>query len=268
LKPSTPYCSMRLYTKDFYEFVQQSSSVSAKEVVPLVLPLIRAKRVVDVGCGTGEWLSAFIESGVEDVLGIDGHWIDPALVKIPSARFKQHDLRTPLRLDESFDLVLCLEVAEHLPEAAAGTLVESLTLLAPVVLFSGAIPLQGGVGHLNEQWPDYWAALFLKHRYIAVDCLRRRIWNNPNVACWFAQNLLLFVREDYLQNSELLLEEQAQCAGKPLAMVHPGLYIPKARLAQPRYAIRNLLFLMKQTVKRCLTRPANPSPYDFTERVP
>jgi SAM-dependent methyltransferase len=257
---------MALYGDSFYDSIQQSSIASAREIVPLVLQLTKARRVVDVGCGTGEWLLAFMESGVEDVLGVDGAWVNPKMLKIPPTQFNRHDLRLPLRLSQSFDLVVCLETAEHLPEACAGTLVESLTGLGPVVLFSGAIPFQGGRGHVNEQWPEYWAAHFRRHRYHPVDCLRRRVWNNPNVACWFAQNLLLFVQEDYLQGCELLLKQRDGAGDAPLPLVHPGLYLAKARLAQPQAALLGWLSVMKQGLKRFLPRRRGVIAKSFRER--
>ena len=67
------------------------------------------------------------------------------------------DLNQPFTLDRTSDLVVCLEVAEHVPPLSAGDFIASLTRLASIILFSAAIPYQGGDGHLNEQWPEYWA---------------------------------------------------------------------------------------------------------------
>lgn len=245
---------MRTYSTAFYEALQQSSITSAREIVPLVLSLVQARRVVDVGCGTGEWLLAFMECGVEEILGIDGAWVDPLRLKILPARFRQHDLRLPLRLAERFDLVISLETAEHLPEAVAGIFIESLTKLGPVVLFSGAIPFQGGTGHVNEQWPDYWSTHFHKHGYVAIDCLRKQIWNNQNVACWYAQNLLLFVEQDYLKTCHSLQPYCHNLSDAPLALVHPRVYLEKVRQTQLRQAIRIKLAAMKQALKSFVTR--------------
>ena len=226
---------------------------SAREIVPLVLRLIRVRSVVDVGCGLGDWLLAFMDCGVEEVLGIDGEWVDPAMLKISPARFMQHDLRTALSLTETFDLVISLETAEHLPEKVAGTFVESLTKLGPVVLFSGAVPFQGGVGHVNEQWPDYWAAHFCNHGYVAIDCLRKQIWNNQNIAWWYAQNLLLFVEKGHLQTGNLLQEYYSGVGDVPLAFVHPSLYSGKVKQTQLRQILRLKLSALKQAVKSLVT---------------
>jgi hypothetical protein len=63
-----------------------------------------------------------------------------------------------------------------------------------VVLFSAAIPHQGGTAHLNEQWQAYWAAFFAQHGYVAVDCIRPRIYGNAKVEWWYRQNILIYCR--------------------------------------------------------------------------
>ena len=71
-----------------------------------------------------------------------------------------------------------LEVAEHIPPECADIFVESLTWgLAPVIMFSAAVPGQGGTLHLNEQWPAYWASKFAQHGYVLIDCLRPQLWD-------------------------------------------------------------------------------------------
>ncbi len=240
---------LRDYSGEFYEKTGEVARASAREIVPLILRLIDARRVVDVGCGTGEWLRMFMECGVTDVLGVDGEWIMPERLKIPPQCFTRHDLRTPLRLDERFDLVVSLETAEHLPEAAAATFVESLTGLGPVVLFSGAIPFQGGTGHVNEQWPDYWATHFRRHGYVAIDCLRQQIWNNPTVAWYYAQNLMLFVEEGHWQRYAALRAYNGDIGNAPLPLVHPGMYLDKVKQIRLGHVLKLKLSAMKQAVK-------------------
>ena len=167
---SEPYYSSR-----FFDNRQDGSLLSAREVVPLVLGMIKVKSVIDVGCGTGTWLSVFKDNQVYDFMGVDGDYLDKTSLLIPEDKFLSFDLREPLRLDREFDLVVSLEVAEHLPEKYAEGFVESLTRLGPVVMFSAAIPYQGGVNHVNEQWQDYWQKLFKKTDFVTADYLRPRI---------------------------------------------------------------------------------------------
>lgn len=88
-------------------------------VVPLVLQLIQPRSVVDVGCGLGAWLRVFQEAGISDIQGVDGPHVDTATLEIPAARFTAIDLRVAFGMARTFDLVLSLEVAEHLPEVCA-----------------------------------------------------------------------------------------------------------------------------------------------------
>jgi SAM-dependent methyltransferase len=219
------------YSREFFEN-REDSLRSARAVVPIVLDWIKPKRVIDVGCGVGSWLKAFAENGVTQFTGIDGDYVDRNLLVIPRDRFVAADLTKPLNIDGSFDLVVSLEVAEHLPESAAITFVDSLTSLGPVVLFSAAIPLQGGANHLNEQWPDYWVRLFAVRGFRPADCLRRRIWKNDEVNYFYAQNALFFVREDSFAAFPKLAEECRNTNLDQLSLVHPKQFLPAAGLVK------------------------------------
>src|SRR5262249_23912060 len=126
-------------------------------------------------------------------------------------------------------LVIALEVAEHLDPAHAATFVSSLVNLGPIVAFSAAIPDQGGTHHVNEQWPEYWAEIFKSNNYVPVDCVRSRIWKNPKVAWWYAQNLLLFVDERRLKSDSILTECWRRTEMDRLSLVHPRLFSALAR---------------------------------------
>ena len=188
------------YSIEFYENQQEGSRRSANRIVPIVLGLVRPNSVVDVGCGVGTWLAAFAEHGVSEICGIEGGHIERTLLQIPQGCVISYDLTKPLRLERRFDLVVCLEVAEHLEQEHAGTLIDGLTRLGPVVLFSAAIPYQGGTNHVNEQWPQYWADLFATKDYFAVDCIRDRVWHCDDVEWWYAQNTLIYVERIRLTN--------------------------------------------------------------------
>ena len=154
---------------------------SARRIVPYVAGLVAPTSVIDVGCGDGAWLAAFLEAGVEDVLGIDRPRGETDRLLVPPHRFAARDLATSVGVDRTFDLAICLEVAEHLPVTRAASFVAELARLAPVVLFSAAIPFQQGEGHVNEQWPMFWADLFARHDLVPVDCIRARFWDDDAV---------------------------------------------------------------------------------------
>jgi SAM-dependent methyltransferase len=197
-----------------------ASVESARVILPLVFALDRPRAVIDVGCAIGNWAATCRELGVEEVVGVDGDYVDRDALLIPHDRFLAHDLTRPLSLDRRFDLAISVEVAEHLPEGRAAGFVSDLCGLAPMVLFSAAIPFQGGLDHLNEQWPAYWVDRFAKHGYTPVDCVRDEVWDNPKVASWYAQNTLLYVAPE-AQNPAITGHRGF---GRAPARVHPAVF--------------------------------------------
>jgi SAM-dependent methyltransferase len=244
----------------FYKENQFGYLRSAREVVPLVIEILRPSSVIDVGCGIGTWLSVFREHGIEDILGVDSDYVYRKMLQIPEDRFLGFDLRQPLRLNREFDLALSLEVAEHLPSECAETFVDSLARLAPAILFAAAIPYQGGEHHLNEQWPNYWAGFFRKKEYTVIDCIRRKIWENDAVDWWYAQNTLLFVRKSYVEEHPFL-KSLPDCYQAGLAVVHPKKYASVVSDLEAAYdprnvSLRQVLSLLPSLTMRSLKRRA------------
>jgi SAM-dependent methyltransferase len=244
---------MRAYTKEFYQSVLSGSTSSAREIVPLIFELIQPHRVIDVGCGTGDWLQVFREFGVEEILGIDGDWVDISELRIPADCFRVVDLTSGFSVEGQFDLVISLEVGEHIASESADAFVGSLSCLGPVILFSAAIPHQGGTNHFNEQWPDYWVQLFQMKGYVAIDCIRKRVWNNEKVEWWYAQNIILFVKEDYLESQPRLKKEHTLCRDNQLSIVHPRLYLDKVRRTRPGVVLHVALAEAKDAMKYNIT---------------
>lgn len=197
---------------------------SAKRLFEILAEFdVRPSSLLDVGCGTGEWLAAARELGVADLRGIEGTWLDKSKLSVDPSLVETRDLEAGLDLSRQFDLVLCIEVAEHLAQQSADRLVESLVRHGDLVLFSAAIPFQRGHHHVNEQFPDYWAELFAGYQFHALDFLRPRIWKDASVIWWLRQNLLLFAHDRALQvNPKLAAERDVQ---RVLSVVHPSVYL-------------------------------------------
>jgi len=211
------------YGADFYAAQMAGSEQSAEVVVPIVQELLSPSSVCDVGCGVGAWLSAFRNRGIDDILGIDGGNVPRVNLRIPQSRFVEADFDQPFcaaGIDRTFDLALSLEVAEHLRASVASEFICALTSLAPVVLFSAAIPGQGGTGHINEQWPDYWDRLFGAFDYIGIDAIRWRIWENDKVEWWYRQNAFFYVRRPDVARYPRLTEP-VPVDRLPKRLVHP-----------------------------------------------
>lgn len=180
------------YTKEYYDQYREGSFRSAMVILPIVQEYLKVSSVVDVGCGGGEWLRAAGLLGIDFCRGVDPNVEATEMIYKLDAT-KEASLAVSIG---RFKLAVCVEVAEHIDACHADFLVEQLCGLAPAVLFGAAIPGQGGEHHVNEQWPQYWVEKFKARGYIAIDCIRRRVWNDENVDPWYAQNTILFVHAE------------------------------------------------------------------------
>lgn len=206
---------MSKYDPKFYDAIRAGCIASAQAVVPYVREALvdPVRTVVDVGGGEGWWARAFLDHGATEATCLDG---GTRHEEAPGVRFIPVDLTRPFSMHDVFDLAVCLEVAEHVPAVHADRLVESLCNLAPVVLFSAAMPRQGGTGHVNCQPPAYWAEKFAAHGYICDGSLRWAIWDLPEVEPWYKSNLLLF-RHAWRYDDPAHEE--------PLHVIHPDLWL-------------------------------------------
>jgi SAM-dependent methyltransferase len=187
------------YSGEFFDELEQAMLQSARVVVPLVLRLVNPASVLDIGCGRGAWLRVFQELGVKAVQGLDGEYVEQSRLLVPPECFTCTDLSKPFKVPGRYDLAVCLEVGEHLPHAMAPLLIDRLVEAAPAVLFSAAIPGQGGVNHINERMPAYWRALFREHGYALLDPLRPAILTDPRIDFFYRQNIVLYVAEKMIR---------------------------------------------------------------------
>jgi SAM-dependent methyltransferase len=157
-------------------------------VMPLIFERTAPTSLLDVGCGIGVWLKAALDLGLKDVQGVDGVPIQPEDLVIPESIFQVRNFTDPFSLGRQFDVVLCLEVAEHIPEEHAKTLIDSLVSHSGTIIFSAACPGQEGQNHVNCQWPFYWQRLFNQRGYVCSDELRDVLWGDSRVEPWYRQN--------------------------------------------------------------------------------
>ena len=210
------------YDKSFYEEQCLGSRCSARKIVPWLLKHFPVKSAADLGCGLGTWLAEFKSCGVEEICGFDGDYVPREYLQIPEADFHPTDLCAGPFPARRFDLAMSLEAAEHLPPEKAEGFVRTLTSLADIVLFSAAFPYQGGTGHLNENFPEYWALLFRKFGFIPLDLVREEFWNDGSICPWYRQNMLIFIRKSLYDKA---FSHLPHADGKPLTRIHPELYL-------------------------------------------
>ncbi|MCB9614733.1 MAG: methyltransferase domain-containing protein [Sandaracinus sp.] len=220
------------YQRGFYVRRQEQKEHAARLLIDHLLAHVPpVETAVDLGCGVGIWLAELRARGAQ-IRGYDGPWVNESQLRIPRERFERRDLALPLELPERVDLAVSLEVAEHLPASVAPTFVGNLVGLSDFVLFSAAVPGQGGTHHVNERWPSYWRSLFAVRGYVLVDLFRPTFWSEGRIPYWYRQNLFLYVRRERLEALPVLraIAERETA----LDVVHPDLYAEKAWLGARR----------------------------------
>jgi hypothetical protein len=170
--------------------------------------------LLDVGCGTGTWLRAASQLGVSEIYGVDGIIVGDSYRHVTKDVICQHDLSVPFNLNRRFDLVLCLEVAEHIPQSSSQVLVSSLATHSDTILFSAACPGQHGQHHINCQWPAYWQEHFNRHGFVCVDLVRWQTWDQPRIDPWYRQNIFKAYLDRQMAGQEPRLK----------SVVHPDMH--------------------------------------------
>jgi len=222
--------SETVYDSAFFQQHVTGSLTSARAVLPVLFRYYKPESVVDVGCGLGTWLKAAMDLGVTDVVGLDGDYVDRNMLMIPEANFHPTDLRRRIAVDRRFDLAISMEVAEHLPYHRSETFVRDLVALSDVVLFSAALPYQGGVDHVNEQWLEFWAILFQRYGYVPCDVFRRQFWGDHTVEFWYSQNLVVFCTKKHAAKT---FPREFLASGRPLSYPHPLTFVVNAARYRP-----------------------------------
>ncbi|MCC6801964.1 MAG: glycosyltransferase [Anaerolineae bacterium] len=124
--------------------------------------------VLDAGCAIGMLVEALLQRGVE-AHGFDiSDW---AIQKMPP-QYADHvrvgSILDPQVVDRHFELVVCIEVLEHLPAADADTAIRNLCSWGDLVLFTSSPQDFKETTHFNVQQPGYWAAKFAQNGFTRV----------------------------------------------------------------------------------------------------
>ena len=222
LSPTNGIYMSELYNSQFYTAIKNDGIASAKLVIPFLIEIFDPKTLLDVGTGSGAWAWTAKNHGIKS-LGIDGGYVPLKSRLLEPEEFIEEDLSAQwfekIEAYGLFDITLCLEVAEHIPSTKAQHFIAQLIKTSNVIVFSAAIPYQGGTHHVNENWIKFWDSHFEQHDFIRLDLFRSKFWNSGEINFWYRQNLFLYVKKSL---SERYIKYEVKL---PDDIIHPDLYL-------------------------------------------
>lgn len=183
-----------LYDAEFYNFSKEEVSKFVSSFVDIIIKEFNPKSVADIGCGIGLYVNEFDKRGVEAV-GYDG---SPYAIKNSVTRkglLKIGDIRKNLNFDKKYDIVLSIEVAEHIPTKCSDIFVNTLTKCSDVIILTAAQKGQGGTDHINEQPRYFWIKKFEKKNFNFNKSLSEKLsfkMKEKGVPWWIHGNLMIF----------------------------------------------------------------------------
>ncbi len=190
-----------------FQFADTSANLaSAIEVIEVIWPWIAdIGSFADLGGGMGSWSKALELKGISNFNLID-HPLTPVenILIENKSNFTPVDLELDLPVYEHYDLVICTEVFEHFSEKRALELLEWINASTDFILFSAAIPRQGGLGHVNLQRHAYWHEKFSNLGFSFFDGFKPEIISNQGIKYWFRQNLFLYHRGKFTERFQNL----------------------------------------------------------------
>jgi SAM-dependent methyltransferase len=188
-----------MYDVAYYVLINQEEAEQAQRLGDLLAWIYSPTSVLDIGSATGLYLKPFLNKGIK-VTGID--YSEAAamedVLQIPKQYIEIRDItKQPIGLKA--DLVLCIEVLEHITAKDAPTAIHHIAETANTIFFTAAQPGQGGTGHVNCQPKAYWDNLFQKEgfsRYEQDEGYIKTIMAAGYHMGWLLNNLMVFKRDN------------------------------------------------------------------------
>jgi len=218
------------YGEAFFELLSDDALRSGRVIVSLLRRHLDIHSVLDVGCGQGGWLRVWQTEGVDDVFGIDGPYVNRERLLISKEKFLGGDLSQRIDLNREFDLVESLEVAEHIDISHADEFVDTITRHGKMVMFSAAIPGQGGTNHINEQPFEFWRERFVNRGFRQFDFIRPQILTIHAVEPWYRYGTFLYVHESLVDGLPAEVRATGIDRDAPIPVLAPIIYRLRCRM--------------------------------------
>lgn len=201
---------MNAYYNENY-FKSEIFNFDYEAIAKAIIEVYKPKSIIEFGCGKGDLTKSLARHGIE-IIAIDGY-SNPDFSKFPQITFSSLNLNDELevttflsKLNSKFDIAISLEVAEHLNPVISSSLINWMTSLTDIVIFSAAVLEQGGDGHINCRPREFWYKEFQNNGFMISDKIREKLRYNKRVGPWYRHNIIDYYRLTEQPTTEELSE--------------------------------------------------------------
>jgi SAM-dependent methyltransferase len=189
------------WKKEMYADHLPDPSAFDQGFIQSVFKFCQPTTAVDLGCGQGYFVRWLRGNGV-DAWGVEGEDLGTSF-KATGYQIQQN-LSHAFDLGKTYDMVMCTEVVEHIPEPFEDVVFDNIVRHTHrYLVFSGATPGQGGTGHINEKPEIHWFSCLVQRGFKLLDeaSVQTRLastldWYVKNISIWELQpNLALSLEE-------------------------------------------------------------------------
>jgi SAM-dependent methyltransferase len=204
-----------------------------------VVDICQPTTVLDLGCGQGYFVKWLREKGIE-AWGVEGEELD-TLFKAPGYQIQQ-DLSNLFDLGKTYDVVMCTEVVEHIPEAFEEVVFNNIAHHTHRhLVFSGATPGQGGTGHVNEKPEVHWFSCLVSRGFKLLHEASTQI-RLASTLDWYVKNLSIWELQPGQEHS---LEEAKAIAERDSYILSRA--VSDQKLIREQHQVADLTFQLHQT---------------------
>jgi SAM-dependent methyltransferase len=174
-----------------YDHIDHEERQPAERIAKWISSALPPGTVLDIGCGPGTYVTALRSFGIS-ARGID---VDD---RVKGKEHLKYQSLFELSNEDRADIVLCLEVAEHIEENLADVVAHQVAgTVKKTLIWTAAQPGQGGIGHINCQPREYWEKKLTEQGLVRNRELETRmlefIVQGPHMI-WFRNNVMVFER--------------------------------------------------------------------------
>lgn len=176
-----------------YNSIESSEKPQANRIAQWAKTVLNPNKVIDAGCGPGTYVYSMRDLGI-NAFGYD---LDKRVHGKPYLTNQ-----SLFDINDSGDVVMCLEVAEHIVPDDSQEVVDKLFDILEkdgVLIFTAARLGQGGTDHINCRPKEYWEHKFKEKGLIRSNTLEHELiqWVSQDIHMgWFTANLMIFYKID------------------------------------------------------------------------